>query len=131
MEPWNMTSVLEWLKNKGSGAIVIRMQGTPLKVVGTGLGVDQIDACSTDITEMEMDVGQEGIYISMSVHEHTLAIHFLLRDPKSKATVISMPVSIPFSLLVLTTEEEERARLKALRGEKDEPEYSPYELLHN
>ena len=41
-----------------------------------------------------------------------------------------MPVSIPFTLLVLVTEAEEKARLKALRGEKDEPEYSPYELLH-
>ena len=131
MEPWDKMSVLEWLKSRGAGTIVIWMQGTPLKVVGRSMGVDQIDACSTDIIEMEMDVGQDGIYISISVHDHTLAIHFLLRDPKTRDTVVSMPVSIPFTLLALATEDEEKKRLKKLRGETDEPEYSPYELLHN
>lgn len=131
MSTWDKTSVLAWLKETGTGAIVIRMQGTPLKLVGRSKGVDQIDACSTDISEVELDVGQEGINISMSVHDNTLALHFLAKDKQTKETIVSMPVSIPFTLLAMATEEEEKARLKALRGEKDEPDYSPYELLHN
>ena len=131
MQNWDKTTVVEWLKKTGKQTLVIRMQGTTLRLTGHSQGLEKVDACSTEIEEVELDVGEPDTTVSLSVHDNTLGLHVLIHDPKTGQTVVSIPTSIPYGLLVLATAEEDKARSIALRGKDQEPEFSPYELLHH
>jgi len=130
METRDRASVLDWLKKHALKKVVIRMQGTTLKVAGTLEGLAKLDACSTEIDESSLSIGLKGIQVSMSLHQNSLSMHLMAFGEKTENSLISMPVSIPYNLLILRTPEEDEKLGKSPKDREEEVTYSPYELLH-
>ncbi len=132
MEPWDKASVIEWVKAHRGEEIVIRMRGATVRLQGTARGVEQLDACSTEIAEAAMAFGHQVVETSLSFHSETLGVHLIAFHPGTRAVAASLPVSIPYGSLLLDTAEELEKKSRAERNKEaeEEPEFSPYELLH-
>ncbi len=134
MEPWDKASVIEWIKAHRGEEIVIRMQGGAVRLQGRARRVEQLDACSTEIAEAEIAFGHRDMETSLSFHDDTLAVHLIAFHPGTRDVAASIPVSIPYGSLLLDTAEELETKTRVGAGKKkeaeEEPEFSPYELLH-
>lgn len=134
MESWDKAAVIEWFKAQRGQEIVIRMQGGSVRVQGRAEGVERLDACSTEIEQAEMAFGHRDMETSLSFHAETLGIHLIVFRSGTREVELSLPVSIPYDALLLSTVEAAKAEATkgktARKKEKEEPEFSPYELLH-
>ena len=129
MKKWTKKDVLKWFKVHAEKIVVVKLQGTTLRIEGRAAGVDEIDACSADIFATGLGMVSPGLDTSISFHENSLSVHLLVRESGSKRSILSMPVSIPYGLLQLSTPAEEKRVGKARAPKREEPEFSPYELL--
>ena len=130
MTVWDKPTAIEWVKEHSGQEIVIRVRGTTVRLQGRAGGVEDVDACAAEFQEFELHPGYEHLQIAISFHDHTLSVHFSALKPGSKETTISMPLSIPYTLLDLHTSEALKKESAATGQPKEEPEFSPYELLH-
>ena len=129
MKKWTKKTVLKWFRVHAETVVVVKLQGTALRIEGRAAGVDEIDACSADIYATGLGMAAPGLDTSISFHEHSLSVHLLVRETGSERSILSMPVSIPYGLLQLSTPAEEKRASKALARQGVEPDFSPYELL--
>lgn len=130
MAEWNKQTILEWFQGVGREKVIIRQQGTTVRVEGTLHGVDEVDACSTQIEEVELDVGDPAINVGLSFHKHALAIHLLHLPKGAKTAPVSLAASIPYGQISVTTEAAELEKKRAEQEKAAAVKFSPYELLH-
>ncbi len=129
MDAWDKAAVIEWFKAHRAEEIVIRMQGAQVRLQGRTRGVEQLDACSTEIAETELAMPQQDVETILTFHDTTLGVQLIAYRPGGREVAVSLPVSIPYEALRLATAEE-LAKAAGKEGEGGEPEFSPYELLH-
>ena len=98
MNSWNFGTVLDFLMKHARQRIVIREQGTTMRVSGVLAEVGDRDACSLDLVEADLDTGIAGLHCSLTLHENTLLVHLSGPGPESPLFV---PVSIPYEDLFL------------------------------
>ena len=130
MDEWNKKTILEWFHEVGRQKVIIRQQGTTVRVEGTLHGVDEVDACSTQIEEVELDVGDPALNVALSFHKSALGIHLLYLPQGAKTATLSLAASIPYSQISVTTEAAELEKKRAEAEKAAEVKFSPYELLH-
>jgi hypothetical protein len=130
MDAWDKAAVIEWFKAHRGQEIVIRMEGTAVRIEGQARGVERLDACSTEIAETEMESLHQDIETTVSFHETTLGIHLIAFRPESRTVAVSLPASIPYDKLMLDTVDALAKDGKKEGEEAEEPDFSPYELLH-
>jgi hypothetical protein len=119
-------AVTAWLNAHKGRAVRLTSPGTRLRVVGTTQGIEELDACSTDIFYAELRTALPGLQIALTLHDEEVSLHLLAQDPKGGPAPVSLPLSFPYDRLRLDpAEAPEHGRPAA----KEEPEFSPYELL--
>ncbi|MCZ6645011.1 MAG: hypothetical protein O7B79_02115 [SAR324 cluster bacterium] len=124
------SSVLNWFKARNGKEIVIRMRGSTLRLQGRNTGIEELDACSADFEEGALALEQVGMQVALTFHDDSLSIHCLVYRPGGTEVAVSLPISIPYDTLQLSTVEEMEKGNKSSGQEDEEPEFSPYELLH-
>ncbi len=115
-------AVVRWLNGHAGQRICLRRRGTRLRVTGSTGGVDELDACSTEILQSEWNTALPGVQLALSLHPAALSLHLLGTAPGGEL-VCSLPVHVPYNELILTREGERAG------DARDEPDFSPYELL--
>ncbi len=123
MTDWTRESLLRWIETHAGQEIVLRQQGSALKVHGICRGVEQLDACSTQYQECSLAPFGMDVDMTMSFHTETISLQMIARHPESNEVSLSLPISIPFSELLLTQPDEQE------QDAESEPEFYPYELL--
>jgi hypothetical protein len=117
-------SITDWLDAHAGRRVRLSSPGTTLRIVGRTEGIAELDACSTDVFTGELRTGLADVQISITLHDHVLALHLLVAGPKGTPSPVSLPISVPY----------ERVRLEPADAPepaaREEPEFSPYELLH-
>lgn len=126
----NREAIVAWLHEHQGRRIRLGAEGSTLRVEGMPMGVEKLDACSTEFLHCEMDCGLAGLRVSFSLHESRLALHVLSDVPGQRGSSLSLPLSLPYDQVRLSTVEEGASNLSPSSQSSEEPEYSPYELLH-
>jgi hypothetical protein len=121
----NREQVLAWFRAHRGRTIRLGRAGSTLKVIGRTQGVDEIDACSADILETELETGLPGVQVALTFHEDALALHLLVAQSGSKDVACSLPLSLPYEQLRLS----EAPAGESGEGPEDQEEFSPYALL--
>ncbi|HKJ00625.1 MAG TPA: hypothetical protein VKB51_19300 [bacterium] len=116
-------AVSAWLNAHDGQRVRLTCPGSTLRVVGTTDGIEELDACSTDIYHGELRTGVPGLQIAVTLHDQGLALHLLAESPEGGKAPVSLPVSIPYDRVRLDPAD-------APDHSPEEPEFSPYELLH-
>ncbi len=130
MPDWDKAEAIAWIKAHKGEEIVIRVKGTTVRLQGRAGPVEDVDACATEFQECELHLGHDHLHLALSFHGHALSIHFAALKPEGGESVISMPLSIPYTLLDLRTAEALAKEPAGAGQPEEEPEFSPYELLH-
>ena len=119
--------VAAWMNVHKGQLVRLTCPGTTLRLVGRSDGIEQVDACSTDVFLGELRTDLPGVQIALTLHDEVLAVHLLAGTPQGRNVQVSLPLSIPY----------ERVRLDPADAPehpegvgREEPEFSPYELLH-
>ncbi|MCH8075419.1 MAG: hypothetical protein IIC64_06315 [SAR324 cluster bacterium] len=99
----NRGEVIEWLNVHQGRDIVVQAQGSLLKVIGRSQGVDEIDACGVKIFECELATVLPGLRIAISLHDDTISIHALGSPPGDDRVVFSLPLSVPYDQVRLSS----------------------------
>ena len=99
----NRGEVIDWLNVNLNRDIVVQAQGSTLKVIGRSQGVDEIDACGVKIYECELSTGLPGLRIAISLHDDTISIHALGKPPGEEQVVFSLPLSLPYDQVRLSS----------------------------
>jgi hypothetical protein len=120
-------SVTEWLNAHNGQRVRLTCPGTTLRVVGITDGIEELDACSTDIYHGELQTEVPNVQIAVTLHDEALALHLLGGTPEGRMVQVSLPLSIPYERVRLDPADAPEHPLGAGR---EEPEFSPYELLH-
>ena len=117
-------AVLSWLNAHKGQAVRLTSPGSTVRVVGRAGGIEEVDACSTDVFLGELHTGHPGLNLALTLHDVALALHLLAVAPRGAAPSLSLPLSIPYDRLRLDPAD-------APEGDaaREEPEFSPYELL--
>jgi hypothetical protein len=124
-------AIIKWLDDHSGREVCLRGQGTTLKVIGRTEGVDELDACSTEIYHTELITGLDDLQVAISFHPERLALHIIGRRPGGAPSLVSVPISLPYERVQLSLAEEETTRPAHASGDRaEEVEFSPYELLH-
>ena len=132
METWNRERVAAWLKARAGQWVRLTDRHTGLKVEGRSHGVEELDACSADFLEGEVDPEVPGVAVALVLHEHTLGVHVLVQGADARHPRCALPVSVPYTQLHLAAQGEDGVADPAqATDESTEPDeaYSPYELL--
>ena len=118
-------SVIDWLNGHKRQEIRLTAGGSTLRVVGRNSGIEELDACSTDVYLAELEPGLPGLHLTLTLHDEALALHLLAEGPPGAPPRLSFPLHVPYAKLRLD-------RADAPEGAAwEEPEFSPYELLFN
>jgi hypothetical protein len=120
-------SVIAWLNAHDGQRVRLTCPGTTLRVVGITDGIEELDACSTDIYHGELRTDVPGLQIAVTLHDQGLALHLMASGDAEGLAPVSLPVSIPYDRVRLDPADAPEHRQEAAR---EEPEFSPYELLH-
>lgn len=99
----NRREVIHWLNVHQGREIVVQARGSTLKVIGRSQGVDEIDACGVKIFECELATVLPGLRVAISLHDETISIHALGNPPGDKEVVFSLPLSVPYDQVRLTS----------------------------
>jgi hypothetical protein len=119
--------VTAWLNAHNAQRVRITCPGTTLRIVGVTDGIEELDACSTDIYHGELHIDVPNVQIAITLHDEALALHLLAGTPKGRMVQVSMPMRIPYERVRLDLAD---APEHPLGASHEEPEFSPYELLH-
>jgi hypothetical protein len=120
-------SIAAWLDAHDGKRVRLTCLGTTLRVIGMTHGVEELDACSTDIFHSELHTDVPGVQLAFSLHDEALALHLLAYTPDGKGAALSLPLTIPYDRVRLDpAESPEHGELAG----REEPDFSPYELLH-
>lgn len=119
-------SVTTWLNAHEGQLVRLTSPGTTLRVVGVTDGIEELDACSTDVYHGELQTDAPNVQIAITLHDEALALHLLAGMEEGRTAQISLPLSIPYERVRLDPADAPEHPLEG--GE--EPEFSPYELLH-
>ncbi len=125
MPEWTRESVLRWIEAHADREIVIRQVGSALRVQGICKGVEELDACSALYQECKLVLAGLAVELALCFHADTLSVQIIAYHPKTGEVIVSIPVSIPFSALLLS----EPGADKAQAADAKAPAFSPYELL--
>ncbi len=121
--------VVAWFNAHRKRPIVLTAHGTQLRVNGTEGGTEELDACSAEFVQVELDVGVPGVQVALTLHDAQVGLQAIVLQ--GERTVCSLPVSIAYADLRLRVAEPRKADLaSAADGAEEETDYSPYELLH-
>ncbi len=123
-------SVVKWFKGHQGKEIVITSRGSALRLQGRTTGVQSLDACSAEFEESTLELDGEGLHVALTFHGENLGVHCLAYRPGGKEVSLSMAASIPYASLRLSTPDKENKGKKSSGRQSEEPEFSPYELLH-
>ena len=126
----NREAVVAWLHEHQGERIRLGAEGSTLKVEGLPLGVEELDACSTEFLHCELDCGVADLRVSFSLHTKRLALHILTDTPGRGGSSLSFPLSLPYDMVRMSTVKEDASVQSPSSQPGEEPEYSPYELLH-
>ncbi len=118
MTAWTQASAIEWCRRHAGRRVILRQQGSTLLLAGQLHGVDEIDACSTDVYDAELNLDQGELQAHLSLHETTLVVHLL--SHAAAGDRLSIPLSIPYAELLLA---------EPAAAEPADSAPSPYELL--
>lgn len=99
----NRGEIIRWLNVHQGQEIVVQAHGSTLKVIGRSQGVDEIDACGVKIFECELATALPGLRIAISLHDETISIHALGNPPGDEQVVFSLPLSVPYDQVRLTS----------------------------
>lgn len=130
MAKLSKSEVLQWFKAHKGKSVEIKWRGTLVRLRGRGTGVDTLDACSAEYQESALEGTHEDIQVGLSFHDDTLGVHLSVYQPGGKELAVSLPISIPYDQLQLSVPEDKKAGEESSGGQNEEPEFSPYELLH-
>jgi hypothetical protein len=125
--------VTAWLNARKGQRVCVTSPGTTLRIVGRTDGIEELDACSTDVFHGELHSDLPGLQISLTLHDDALALLLLAVGKGGRAGNLSLPLSVPYERLRLDIAEasalgtDDRPQDPAAR---EEPDFSPYELLH-
>ena len=136
-------SLVTWLNGHAGKRICLKGRGSTLKITGRTRGVEKLDACSAEFMECELETGHPEIQVALSLHPQSLALHLIVSAPDEGETVCSLPLSLSYGEVDFSPHEDKPRRtatalsatalpgtaISAGEREKEEPEYSPYELL--
>lgn len=125
-------SVAEWLNAHHGRRVRLTAPGTQLRVVGVTNGIEKLDACSTDIYYGELQASLPAVQIALTLHDAELSLHLLIPGEAGGKPEVSLPHSLPYEQVRLEPAEapEEGPALTRQKEAQEEPEFSPYELLH-
>jgi len=129
MSAFNRQSLPAWLHHHRGRTIVIRARRSSLSLTGVCEGVEDLDACSTEFTSCTIHMAVPKAEASITLHDTALSLHVLLRDPGSGRCVLSVPMTIAYSDVILELEED-RERAQQLEQEAKTAPSTPYRLLH-
>lgn len=119
-------SVIDWINAHKNQRVRLQSERSTLRVVGVTRGVEELDACSTEIPYAELRTGIAGLHVALSLHDEALSLHVLAAAPEGGPAPLSLPLGIPYAdLRMAPADAPERKEAAA-----EEPEFSPYELLH-
>ena len=121
-------SVAAWLNRHKGERIRLTSPGSSLRLIGITDGIEQVDACSTDVFLGDMRTELPGVQVAITLHDEVLAVQLLAKGDGPAAGQVSLPVSVPYRRLRLARADE--AEHPGAPAAKEEPEFSPYELLH-
>lgn len=128
----NGKAVAKWLNAHRGQRVCLTDPTTQLRVVGTTSGIEKLDACSTDIYYGELHTDAPDVQIALTLHDEELSLHLLVQGAHGGKPDISLPLSLRYDQVRLERADAPRpaqaAKQKTLSPE--EPEFSPYELLH-
>ncbi len=99
----NRGEIIKWLNVHQGQEIIVQAHGSTLKVIGRPQGVDEIDACGVKIFECELATVLPGLRIAISLHDDTISIHALGNPPGDEQVVFSLPLSVPYDQVRLTS----------------------------
>ncbi len=122
--------VAAWLNVHKGQQVRLTCPGTSLRLVGRSDGIEQVDACSTDVYLGELRTDLPGVQIAVTLHDEVLAVHLLAKGGQPGAGQVSLPLSVPYDQLRLERADVPEAAAASESAAKEEPEFSPYELLH-
>jgi hypothetical protein len=124
MAAWTKTTAIDWFRQHAGQAVVLRQPTTLLRVTGTIRDVGELDACSADYHTVDFECGLDDVHVSLSFHDSTLSLHVLAKPLHRREASLSLPFSIPYGDLELSTQGAAPADDPAGPATK-----SPYELL--
>jgi hypothetical protein len=130
MEKRDKAAVLDWFKAHKGKNIEIKWRGTLVRLRGRTTGVESLDACSAEYQESTIDAGHEDVQIGLSFHDTALGVHLGVQGQGGTEASVSMPISIPYDQLELSIPKKKEQGKKPSGEQSEEPEFSPYELLH-
>jgi hypothetical protein len=130
MKKLDKAAALEWFKAHKDQEIEIKWRGNMVRLRGRCTGVQSLDACSAEYEESQLGGLHEDVQIGFSFHDATLGVHLSLYPPQGKQPAAFVPLSIPYEQLELTIPKSGQEGKDSSGGKGEEPEFSPYELLH-
>ncbi|HUJ77148.1 MAG TPA: hypothetical protein VL359_19940 [bacterium] len=103
MATWDKRSVMQWFDAHGGAWVVVRERGGILRVQGRNRGVDELNACSADLQEVELQCGLSQVQVHLTLHDQAVLVHLLARpEPSTEDEArLALAVSIPYTHLVL------------------------------
>ena len=119
-------AVVDWLNAHARQTIRIGCAGSTLRIECVTEGIEELDACSADIPYGDLRTEMPGVHVAVTLHDDALSLHVLMGEGTGRRARLSLPLSVPY----------ERLRLAPAGAPEDgdpraeEPEFSPYELLH-
>ena len=126
MTDWTRESALRWIEGHANREIVVRQRSSALRVQGTCKGVEHLDACSAHYQECELIPAGVDVEVTLCFHTDTLAVQMIAYHPQSGEVTLSLPISVNFAELLL---QEPGEAPREEQKKKNEPAFSPYELL--
>ena len=124
-QPWTREEAIAFFKAHPQRTLVLGQRGSALRVVGLNAGVLELEACSTEYQEAELEIASHGLHLHVVFLSEVLSLHLLIPAQAEGEPALSLPVAIPYEALRL------RDAADPEPGAEPEPEevFSPYELL--
>jgi hypothetical protein len=133
VEACSKAKLVAWLKAHAGQVVVLRVRGGALRLTGLLHAPHQLDACSTEITAADLDVGVAGLRVSLTLHEERLSVYAATAAQPGSPLGLSLPVSIAYADLDLLRVEDEHPRADSAGPDaaaaEPPPVIFPYDLL--
>ena len=120
--------VLAWLKEHTGQRVRLSDAGTTLRVVGEATRPRTLDACSTEFEEVAVRMDIPGLELDLTLQDEALSVYVRATEQEAGPVVLALPLSIPYDRVRLGLADVPDAQ--PAQQAPEEPEFSPYELLH-
>lgn len=126
--------VLDWLKAHEGQRVRLGDAASTLRVVARAEPVETLDACSTEFKAVHLRVDLPGLELDATLQDEALTLMVRAAPEQDGPALLVLPFAIPYGRLRMAPADapEQRRAGTASPDAKaaDEPEFSPYELLH-